>query len=565
MDSELLDKDYIDKLSKKFGFSPQDVSATVVIPEIIASASNDPLCTVELINNSDDYRVIWISVDCDGQADEDKIILNPNGKKSITYNVPDTKKELPEIQFTVEVSDCFNRVIGKGVGTVTLGEKKRKSVLKTDISLESEIVWDGKSPLKIGTVSCTSDMSEREIVTAEILVGEKSIMMYTLSTDDRDFQLLVPPSFLNVGSENTIAVIVRRDSEEIGKKTATCNIKLKEQKITPPIGISGEMISCEFVIPKKAIDVHKVNDQGRVSLGTLTLRNLGAKEAVISFTITADGNNIKTDSCSLLPRAMKELPITVQPDELYKDLWYQSNIKVLVIDANGCCVADSSYSVKIRSMYDLDLRNKNEMWARFTNPQAKGIPEAVDSIQRSRHVSNTGYMSGDKVMSQIELIYETIRDLKITYSSVSLSLGEAGEYYQRVRSPEKVIKDRMANCIEASILVASFLEYNGFDPVIIGIPGHAMSGVIVYTEGLSKNILLDPEIKRRFGTKLLEMKLSQGVAKVLPFESTLIHPPVTLEQSVSRAYDEAIENGSETKYCDIRRYRNQKVNPIMLW
>ena len=36
MDSEMLDKDYIDKLSKKLGFSPQDVTATVAIPEMRA-------------------------------------------------------------------------------------------------------------------------------------------------------------------------------------------------------------------------------------------------------------------------------------------------------------------------------------------------------------------------------------------------------------------------------------------------------------------------------------------------------------------------------------------------
>ena len=565
MDSELLDKDYIDKLSKKLGFSPQDVSATVVIPEMIAFGSDDPLCTVELINNSDDYRVIWVSAECDGEIEENKTILNPHGKKAVIYHVPDAKRNHPEIPFAVEISDCFNRVIGKGVGIVTIGEKKRKSVLKANISLEREAVWDGKSPLKIGAVSCTSDMPEREVVTAEILVGEKSLMIYTLSTDDHDFQLLVPPSFLNVGGENSITVIVRRDSEEIGKKTAAYNIKVKEQKTAPPIGISSEMISSEFVLPSKAIDVHKVDDQGRVFLGNLILRNLGVKEAAVSYTLSADGTNIKTDSCLLSPKSPKQYPITVQPSELYKDLWYQSNIKVLVLDAKGCCVADSSYSLKIRSMYDLDLRNCYEMWARFTNPQAKGIPEAVDSSQRSKHVGNTGYLLNDYVMPQIDLIYETIRDLKITYSNVNLGLEEAGEYYQRVRSPAKVIKDRMANCIEASILVASFLEYNGLDPVIISIPHHAMSGVIVSTECISNSIPLDKEIKRRFGTKLLDMELSQGVAKVLPFESTLIHPSVTLEYLVSEAYEKAMQYGSETKYCNIRKFREQKVNPIMLW
>ena len=50
---------------------------------------------------------------------------------------------------------------------------------------------------------------------------------------------------------------------------------------------------------------------------------------------------------------------------------------------------------------------------------------------------------------------------------------EEGTASQRIRLPRESLRDRMANCIDGTVLVASLLEAMSLNPAIVLVPGHA--------------------------------------------------------------------------------------------
>lgn len=89
-------------------------------------------------------------------------------------------------------------------------------------------------------------------------------------------------------------------------------------------------------------------------------------------------------------------------------------------------------------------------------------------------------LDGAKIVrAQAQAIFAMLKqDANITYVNSTLNMeGEGGQITQRVRLPsESLAAGGSANCIDGSVLFASFLELASLDPMLVLVPGHAFVG-----------------------------------------------------------------------------------------
>ena len=81
----------------------------------------------------------------------------------------------------------------------------------------------------------------------------------------------------------------------------------------------------------------------------------------------------------------------------------------------------------------------------------------------------------ESVTSQVRAIFEALRaegDIRYVNSVISFSPEDATST-QRVRLPSESLRDREANCIDGTVLVASLIEAASMNAALVVVPGHA--------------------------------------------------------------------------------------------
>jgi hypothetical protein len=88
-----------------------------------------------------------------------------------------------------------------------------------------------------------------------------------------------------------------------------------------------------------------------------------------------------------------------------------------------------------------------------------------------------GYQGSSEVVEpQVQALYEALKDTGITYiNSVIAFDPQEGTSSQRLRLPRESLRDRAANCLDGTVLVASLLEAMSLNPAIVLVPGHAFA------------------------------------------------------------------------------------------
>jgi hypothetical protein len=77
------------------------------------------------------------------------------------------------------------------------------------------------------------------------------------------------------------------------------------------------------------------------------------------------------------------------------------------------------------------------------------------------------------VRQQVKAIYNALQTRGITYASNPISFPTGS---QRIRYPAASLKEKSANCIDGTVLMAAAMEYIGLHPLIVVVPGHAFVG-----------------------------------------------------------------------------------------
>ncbi len=196
----------------------------------------------------------------------------------------------------------------------------------------------------------------------------------------------------------------------------------------------------------------------------------------------------------------------------------------------------------------------------FVMPNDPAIAEvlrmAADRLAAHGHPSGMdGYQSGDAARAYMlsAAIYSAVAGMGLHYAEPPASFESRG---QKVRRPGVIAQERLATCLDTTLLFASALEAAGLYPVILMFHGHAAVGVWLS--------------KRTFGNSIEtdQMEVRKGLAsrELIVFETTgVTHRPALTLDTAQRAMDNRLSEESAAAFVaaiDVRRARSGGITPL---
>ena len=161
--------------------------------------------------------------------------------------------------------------------------------------------------------------------------------------------------------------------------------------------------------------------------------------------------------------------------------------------------------------------------------------------------------NANRVKMQVAAIYSAISEQNITYASTPASFEETG---QRIRLIDKVLSDKIGNCLEMTLLLASCLEAIGVHPIIVVVKGHAFAGAWISPETYADNIIDD--------AAFLNKRIAEGINDIILLESTNMNQGnnVDFDKAVDAANSKLKEPDNFVLAIDIKRTRFSGIRPL---
>ena len=200
-----------------------------------------------------------------------------------------------------------------------------------------------------------------------------------------------------------------------------------------------------------------------------------------------------------------------------------------------------------------------ELLASFVTPNhpqiARIIARATKYLgQWTGDTSMDAYQSQDqnRVLRQAAAIFTAIKEQGIAYAVAPASFEETG---QRVRLCDAVLRHKIGNCLDLTLLYASCLESVGLHPLLITAPGHIYTGV-----WLEKQMF--PECVQDDASQLTK-RMASGVNEIAVVETTAVTTGADRSFDDARSLGELNLTTQPVEYIiDIHRARMSRIVPL---
>ncbi|MBB6414093.1 DUF3320 domain-containing protein [Mesorhizobium sangaii] len=184
------------------------------------------------------------------------------------------------------------------------------------------------------------------------------------------------------------------------------------------------------------------------------------------------------------------------------------------------------------------------------------LRSAAERLAAHGHASSLdGYQSGNpqRAFMLSAAIYSAVAGLSLHYAEPPASFESRG---QKIRRPSTIAAERLATCLDASLLFASALEATGLHPVVLMFQGHAAVGVWMTQKTLANAIEADA----------MEIRKALASRELIVFETTgVTHRPAMTLEAAQRAIEQRLDEtqvGSFVAAIDIRRSRSGGITPL---
>lgn len=203
-----------------------------------------------------------------------------------------------------------------------------------------------------------------------------------------------------------------------------------------------------------------------------------------------------------------------------------------------------------------------EIMAAFVTPNNLHIPKIIHKASSllekwTGNPSFDSYQSQNpnRVRKQMAAIFETIAEMQIVYCSVPASFEDQG---QRIRLADAIFENKLANCLDLSLLYAACLEAVGIHPILVILKGHAFVGAWLIDESFADVVNDDPS--------LLTKRIADGISEICLVEATCMNAGQqhTFDHAVSSAEQKMINSDDFTLFIDIKRARFGSIRPLPL-
>jgi very-short-patch-repair endonuclease len=233
-------------------------------------------------------------------------------------------------------------------------------------------------------------------------------------------------------------------------------------------------------------------------------------------------------------------------------------------DADEAPLAQQSFELRLLAFDEWPgVQVSPELLSAFVMPN---VPELSPILLRAsallEKLTGSGsldeYQTQDpnRVRAQVACLYTALREVGLVYSAPPASFERTG---QRVRLAPAVINQKLATCLDLSLLMASCMEACGLHPLVLLLRGHAMVGCWLTNKYHPHTVGDD--------ASLLLKSSANGINEMVLIESTALttSQPVPFEDAVDMAEKRLLAKPDDfVLFVDIFRCRLDHVLPLPL-
>ena len=238
-------------------------------------------------------------------------------------------------------------------------------------------------------------------------------------------------------------------------------------------------------------DIIPLGADATTELCSVCIDNKG-QEIGASFSLMVDGNTEAVKTVQI-PEGRCSLNAAIASRSLSSDYAKEHAVTVdLGVDDRSAF--RESFSLIVRPRFDLDLNELTNIASRWVTPNSESVKNLLvrdgpimRALAEMGVESISGYQAGPKeALIQFMAVYEGIRSLGMRYVSDTETMKDESTFYQRVKTPSKLLSEKTGNCIELSCLFASCMESMGLHPMLIYPQGHCICGLLLKAGGIAE-------------------------------------------------------------------------------
>ncbi len=201
-----------------------------------------------------------------------------------------------------------------------------------------------------------------------------------------------------------------------------------------------------------------------------------------------------------------------------------------------------------------------ELIASFVTPNHPLLSHIIVEAQRQQEKWGRGGQmdayqtcNPNRVRAQVAAIFEALRAEGLVYAAAAPSFEKTG---QRVRMAEKVLTEKLGNCLDLTLLFASCLEAASLNPIVVIVQGHAFVGCWLRNETYQNTTNDD--------AAFLLKAVSDGTNDIVVVETTMLTQSgaVSFESAVQAAEDKLHDEAAFQMSIDIKRCRLDNIRPL---
>ncbi len=206
------------------------------------------------------------------------------------------------------------------------------------------------------------------------------------------------------------------------------------------------------------------------------------------------------------------------------------------------------------------MRMPTGLLTSFITPNQPVVSQILKrTSDRLRQVEGSAAILGyqaknpNSVRAQVVALIQTLQSLGLSYIGIPASFERSG---QKVRFPDMILRDQMANCLDMTLLAAACLEQMELRPLVIFIEGHAFPGVWLVEDRFPEGVVEDAARLRNL------MALDQIL--VWDSSATMEQPPASFAQIQALAEKNLATDEKFGFALDVRVMRLERFLPLPL-
>ncbi|MGK0154798.1 MAG: hypothetical protein ACI9SE_001751, partial [Neolewinella sp.] len=291
--------------------------------------------------------------------------------------------------------------------------------------------------------------------------------------------------------------------------------------------------------------------------GEKPLRDLCLRIEVCGFVAARE---VLLDELQIGERRELEVPDLSLPAEAFANQIERSRADLVVTVTCG-------EELLLREVRAIDVLAYNEwpglqdmpaLLAAFVMPNHPALTPVLHAVaERLEQVTGdaalNGYQSGDasRVRAMLGAVHDAICAVGIRYVSSPPSFEGSG---QKIRLPEQVVGERLATCLDLTLLYAAVLEHIGLQPILVVQNSHAFVGVWLSEENREKvAIAAGIEVRKA---------VAAGTVAVLESTMACVVPTQSHARAVAAAEQRLLDEKQFRVALDVAAARRTGIRPL---